>query len=870
MSIPSSSDKHDPIWGRHHTRANNPQTYSRKRSQKVRSQEGSPTVQEVFNKLQQRSLEREAKKAKTSEREGSDEDLKKTLPITALDLKVSELIIQDTNDEKPHEKNDKMEEDSCFTFLEDEQDPLLQPWLASDYVVEESEIDREEYAELKEKELNQESTDLTQAEQQETTDKSEKDLVREESETLEEDTFSEKDKIETKEAQKELTVTGEVEHLIDFEDKKTRITELPPEHRKLISYGKGEVLNIVRLRTRDMDFHTIKSKDPEYVAYTQGVLDTGISSRFEMRRVNDTLGAGLFLKPDQREIPKGTLLFVYPGEYELVPENELHLNQEYAYDIKTLNLTKRERTKLNLPKEVKKLTLRVNALNGGNCAARINHSSEFPNVDAQPIKIGGFINIGIFAREPILPGQQILSNYTDRYWETRGIKPEPIHPNTYSLSYVPRPSFSPQGLSSLLSATVRPLTSAETNTGQVEEEVKKKKKTPRQSSNRSSRQRSTKERTRRSKPKEGPAISAREMRAAAKTLSDMAKEESEELTSKQLNLKAPTSQYDDRTSYPEPTQQQNYRQTSPYDVPQSQQAYRQPSPYNVPPQPQQAHWQPSPYEIAPTQVNYNSDASWFVQSQQFPTNPYFQDAPSVQSQPLQVNPYFVNRDKPQPRPRVRRRKEAAAPTLKRGAPQSTYDEGFEFLRTRPYAFCDNSRGYLDFYLKRTAYVAPTGEYILKDFGHSERSDELNREIAVFQHSVRTTGTYLGLSAVKNETRGRLELMLPFYAAPIPKNTLIGIYAGEYRVIKAEDRRRKDGCYDIDEHGEGPDKIILQIDPSIRGNYTSLIKHSSKNPNVAPRLFKLDDGSLVIGIIATEDIQPNSKILIDREAFGERF
>ena len=167
------------------------------------------------------------------------------------------------------------------------------------------------------------------------------------------------------------------------------------------------------------------------------ILLYGVPDHLTLTYVHPHVQTGVFLKRTAKPIAKGTLIGAYTGAYELVP-SEATTGNSYCYDVvqhihlssRELRFVKKGYKHLSTEEEY---SIQTNALPMGNFTRFINHSSTAPNVEAIIHKIHGHIEVFLFAKHKICPGEQLLSNYGGSYWQALGIIPNILTPTTYRL-----------------------------------------------------------------------------------------------------------------------------------------------------------------------------------------------------------------------------------------------------------------------------------------------------------------------------------------------------------------------------------------------------------------------------------------------------
>lgn len=152
-------------------------------------------------------------------------------------------------------------------------------------------------------------------------------------------------------------------------------------------------------------------------------------------------------------------------------------------------------------------------------------------------------------------------------------------------------------------------------------------------------------------------------------------------------------------------------------------------------------------------------------------------------------------------------------------------------------------------------------------GQYKRSEQVDRSIALFQESVEETGTYRGLT-LKEFSTSKMGVFLQADKPAIPPRAIIGMYAGEYKMISENDFNDIDHCYDLNSFEDPSTKTsyYLQVDSSNKTNFTAKINHS-KFSNVESMLYRMKNGQLVTLFRTTKRIEPGHQLLAN---YGEGY
>ena len=153
-------------------------------------------------------------------------------------------------------------------------------------------------------------------------------------------------------------------------------------------------------------------------------------------RINSQVGVGVFLKPDQKAIPKGALIGLYAGFFTISAKSEAR-NSAYLMGVSTEKLTKREIALITSSKpktDGSCYQIDVDANFGGNFTRYINHSTYHGNLENRLIEYKRMLQVAFYAKKRINPGEQLLYSYGMQYWKQIGIKPSLMTPTTYKLT----------------------------------------------------------------------------------------------------------------------------------------------------------------------------------------------------------------------------------------------------------------------------------------------------------------------------------------------------------------------------------------------------------------------------------------------------
>ncbi len=173
--------------------------------------------------------------------------------------------------------------------------------------------------------------------------------------------------------------------------------------------------------------------------YKSELSKNGIPPFLAVAKVNEFIQTGVFLKPDAKALKAGEFIGIYSGELEIVFATETQDNH-YAYDVATnikikkhhLPLVRSKGKKADIKEDY---SIQTNAAKTGNFTRYINHSSVDTNIDAMTkVLPDGSVEVCLFTKKRIRPGEQLLSNYGGMYWAVLPIIPEPVFANSYILN----------------------------------------------------------------------------------------------------------------------------------------------------------------------------------------------------------------------------------------------------------------------------------------------------------------------------------------------------------------------------------------------------------------------------------------------------
>lgn len=255
--------------------------------------------------------------------------------------------------------------------------------------------------------------------------------------------------------------------------------QLPKKFKLLFSKGSPWVEKFLHQYVKKLPasetFKVSKKVYKEITKINESIDSSDLPSNLKLAHVNEQVDTGVFLKPECKSIPLGTLIGVYTGAYELVP-GDLSSCNSYAYDVaQGIHLKKEDLKEVSRHEKTidtdQEYSVQTNALNTGNFTRFINHSSLRPNIEAVVGKLpDNRIEILLFALHRINPGEQLLSNYGGYYWKALNIIPTDMAPSTYLLNtsheaYLANPITAPS------SAIISELLTLRNSSTQVPDEI---------------------------------------------------------------------------------------------------------------------------------------------------------------------------------------------------------------------------------------------------------------------------------------------------------------------------------------------------------------------------------------------------------------
>ena len=138
---------------------------------------------------------------------------------------------------------------------------------------------------------------------------------------------------------------------------------------------------------------------------------------------------------------------------------------------------------------------------------------------------------------------------------------------------------------------------------------------------------------------------------------------------------------------------------------------------------------------------------------------------------------------------------------------------------------------LDKYIEKTANLTP------RQIGARRLTKKSQKILETYSENLKKNQMPEILTLGRLPKSDKISVFLSPDSAPIPSKTLLGVWAGNYRVIKVSDKKNYDYrfSYDLFSYEDQGENYQLLVDAGTSGNYTKCIQHSSK-PNVEAFLF----------------------------------
>lgn len=174
---------------------------------------------------------------------------------------------------------------------------------------------------------------------------------------------------------------------------------------------------------------------------------TGAYPGISIVPLGENLGFGAFIDPKGKKLNKGTILGIYSGEYKIYQTEHLKdIDLSYAFELTDIICLEEEEHlahfgDLNTWCQGDYM-IYCDAKEKGNWTRFLNHGGKSANCTAQLVKYPPKGKMGadaekwiviIYVLETIRPGEQLLLDYGESYWEKYGVKPIEVTPSHYKL-----------------------------------------------------------------------------------------------------------------------------------------------------------------------------------------------------------------------------------------------------------------------------------------------------------------------------------------------------------------------------------------------------------------------------------------------------
>lgn len=206
------------------------------------------------------------------------------------------------------------------------------------------------------------------------------------------------------------------------------------------SIGDESVMKIVYALASDTQNIKVDAKMKEQIKTYNDSLETTSGLPPHLRLIPlPKIGAGIF---SAVKIKKGDFLGFYPGEYTFIKAEDASPDISYMFNIQLFK-------EKDLTPQLKNLNVKegdllaIDALKCGNFtrylngAADENGASEArANVYYEIVRLprSKQLEIAFFAKTDISEGEALLIDYTETYWTNMGIKPDPLAPDTFTIT----------------------------------------------------------------------------------------------------------------------------------------------------------------------------------------------------------------------------------------------------------------------------------------------------------------------------------------------------------------------------------------------------------------------------------------------------
>lgn len=181
----------------------------------------------------------------------------------------------------------------------------------------------------------------------------------------------------------------------------------------------------------------VKLSKPVFEDYANEINACGIPKNLALCQISDRLGKGIFLRPDAGEVPANVFIGIYAGEFQIVHQKDPE-RSSYAFTVLSdLELSSWELDAVEGSRnyEINQFCLEVEAGRTGNFTRYINHAKAgAANVEYRYILMpDGTIQIGLWTKRQVAPGDQLMYDYGDDFWISHKIVPDEVEPRTFRL-----------------------------------------------------------------------------------------------------------------------------------------------------------------------------------------------------------------------------------------------------------------------------------------------------------------------------------------------------------------------------------------------------------------------------------------------------
>lgn len=174
-----------------------------------------------------------------------------------------------------------------------------------------------------------------------------------------------------------------------------------------------------------------------FEGYVNEINACGMPRHLALCQISDRIGKGIFLRPDADEIPANTFVGIYSGEFQIVHKDDLE-RSSYAFTVLSdLELSGWELDAVEGGRnyETNQFYLEVEAARTGNFTRYLNHAKAgAANMEYRYILMpDGTIQVGLWTKKGVFPGDQLMYDYGDDFWFTHKIVPDEVGPRTFRL-----------------------------------------------------------------------------------------------------------------------------------------------------------------------------------------------------------------------------------------------------------------------------------------------------------------------------------------------------------------------------------------------------------------------------------------------------